>query len=110
MSLVMFHCAVCFESFDCDKHWVVLPCAHACTCNECANRIGKQYESCEDLIYCVEDETKTTAKHPTLSQHPQRASPAASLCCVAQSSQSKARQGIWSMPTNNNNNSVIPKK
>ena len=72
MSLVTFHCAACFESFDYDKHCTVaLPCAHACTCNECANRIVEHHEICEDLIYCVEDETKTTAKHPPLSRHPQ---------------------------------------
>ena len=93
MSLVIFHCTACFESFDCDKHSVVLPCAHACTCNECANRIGKQYETWYDLIYCVEDGNKTTAKHPPLSQHPQRVSSAASSCCVGESSQSRERKG-----------------
>ena len=94
MSLVAFNFAAFFEFFDCDKYYtVVLLCAHSCTCNEFDNLIGKKYEICEYLIYCVECETKTNANNPPLSQNPKRASRSSSSCCPVQLSQSIAKQG-----------------
>jgi len=107
MSSIIFHCLICFESFDCDKHYpVVLPCGHTYICNECANRIDKCYECRKDLFYYVEDETKTK-QQPSSSQRQQRTSPAAGSSYTTRPSQSRGRYGGRSVPNNNNN---IPKK
>ena len=59
-SSIIFHCIICFESFDCDKKYpVCLPCGHTYICNECASRIDKCYECRTNLFYYVEDENTT---------------------------------------------------